>query len=157
MDLSPFHLRQYRAAMHAANQRYLNALSVVGDPAPAYQQVQELVGPKQAGPRRIGGFNPARREDVQLFRAVLQGDHLVKGFYNSDIRRLLYRVSGDEPVDSPTVRRQRAAVGRQLRKLHVRGLVAKIPNTRRWQVTARGHQLLGTCVQLYYHGLTTAA
>ncbi len=149
-------LYQYRAVMQRANQRYLNALSVVADPTPAYHHVGELIAPKQAGPRRIAGFNPARRADVQLFRAVLQGDHLVKGFYNRYIRNSLYPAGDDEAVDAKNLRRQRAAVGRQLRKLHVRGLIAKIPHTRRWQVTARGHQLLGACVQLYYYGLATA-
>ena len=38
-----------------------------------------------------------------------------------------------------------------------RRLVAKIPHTRRWQVTPLGHRALGVCVRLYYHGLATAA
>ncbi|HMB05572.1 MAG TPA: hypothetical protein VKP69_17780, partial [Isosphaeraceae bacterium] len=46
-------------------------------------------------------------------------------------------------------RRASAAVGRLLKRLHVRHLVAKIPRTRRWRVTERGRHLLGLAVQLY--------
>lgn len=146
-------LYQYRAAAHAANVRYLEALSVVQDPTPAYQQVTALVQPKQEGQRSFAGFNPARRDDVQFFRAVLRGEHELKGFRNADLRRILQLADRD-----PTERRRaRAATGRRLKRLHVRGLIAKIPHTRRWKVTPLGHRTLGACVQLYYHGLATAA
>lgn len=146
-------LYQYRAAAHAANTRYLEALSVVQDPTPAYQRVATLVQPKQQGQRSFAGFNPARREDVQFFRAVLRGEHELKGFRNADVRRLLHL----DDRDPANRRRARAAIGRRLKRLHVRGLIAKIPHTRRWKVTAQGHRTLGACVQLYYHGLATAA
>jgi len=48
------------------------------------------------------------------------------------------------------------AVTRLLKRLHVRGLLAKIPHTHRWRVTARGQQLLGTMIQLHDHGLPMA-
>lgn len=156
MNKGIVNLHRYRAVAQAANHRYLKALSVVADPAPAYHQVGELIRPRKVGPRHFAGFNPARREDVQLFRAILSGDHVVKGFHNTQIRKLLYPES-THTKDLRTVTRLRNSVGRQLKKLHVRGLLAKIPHTRRWQVTARGHQLLGTCVSLYYHGLANAA
>jgi hypothetical protein len=156
MNKGIINLHRYRAVAEAANHRYLNALSVVADPAPAYHQVGELVQPKKIGPRHYAGFNPVRRQDVQLFRAILSGDHAVKGFHNTEIRNRLYpeAVSTKDPRE---ITRLRNAVGRQLKRLHVRGLIAKIPHTRRWQVTHAGHKLLGTCLQLYYHGLTTAA
>jgi hypothetical protein len=39
-----------------------------------------LTEPQRHGTRRSTGFNPARREDLQLFAAVLDGDHIVQGF-----------------------------------------------------------------------------
>ena len=138
---------------HAANTRYLEALAVVNDPTPAYQQVAALVQPKQEGQRSFAGFNPACRDEVQFFRAVLRGEHELKGFRNADLRRIL-QLADRDPAER---RRARAATGRRLKRLHVRGLIAKIPHTRRWKVTLLGHRILGTCVQLYYHGLNTAA
>ena len=95
--------------------------------------------------RSYSGFNPARREDVRLFMAVLDGDHIARGFRNGDIREPLFGHS--KPLAQQ--RRDSAAVGRLLKRLHVRQLVAKIPRTRRWRVTQRGRHLLGMAVQLY--------
>jgi hypothetical protein len=146
-------LYQYHAVALSANVRYLEALSTVSDPAPAYHQVDKLARPQVVGERSYAGFNPARREDVALFRAILQGDHLLHGFRNGQIRQQLFTATED-----PRERRRQAnAVGRLLKRLHVRGLIAKVPRTRRWQVTTRGQEILGSCVRLYYHGLSTAA
>lgn len=146
-------LYQYHAAAHAANVRYLEALSVVNNPTTAYQHVAALVQSKQDGQRSFAGFNPARRDDVQFFRAVLRGEHELQGFRNAHLRRLL-QLDDRDPAQR---HRARAAIGRRLKRLHVRGLIAKIPHTRRWKVTPLGHRTLGACVQLYYHGLATAA
>jgi hypothetical protein len=45
-------------------------------------------------------------------------------------------------------RRQSAQVSRLLHRLHVYGLVAKIPRSRRWRVTAFGHRIMSTSVTL---------
>ena len=146
-------LYQYQAAALAANVRYLEALSVVADPSPAYQHVDTLARPQRVEERSYAGFNPARREDVTLFQAILQGEHLLRGFRNADVRRRLH----GETADRQQRRRQSAAVGRLLKRLHVRGLIAKIPHTRRWHVTLAGQQIMGACVQLYHHGLSNIA
>jgi hypothetical protein len=144
---------QYHAAAWAANVRYLEALSVVNDPAPAYSEVQKLVHTHRVGERSYAGFNPARKEDIRLFQSVLHGDHLLHGFRNRDIRSLLH----GQTSSLQQRHRQSAAVGRLLKRLHVRQLIKRVPRTRRWQITLKGQQLLGKAVRLYYHGLTTAA
>ena len=73
--------------------------------------------------------NPARREDVQLFKAILNGDHIARGFRNADIRALLFGTPRKSDVRNAE---PSAAVGRLLKRLHVRHLAAKIPRTRRW-------------------------
>src|SRR5215472_876447 len=70
----------------ASNRRYLDALAVVDDPAPAYHQVEELTEPVVVSGRVQAGFNPASPGDVRRFRAVLAGEHLVHGFRNAAIR-----------------------------------------------------------------------
>jgi hypothetical protein len=39
-----------------------------------------------------------------------------------------------------------------LKRLHVRGLILKVPHSRRWHVSRKGHQVLGAVVRLHYHG-----
>jgi hypothetical protein len=129
----------------ACNRRYLDALAVVDDPAPAYNDLRQLTEPKVLERRSYAGFNPARREDLQLFKVLLNGDHIARGFRNEDIREPLF----GRPASRRLQRRASAAVGRLLKRMHVRQIVAKIPRTRRWRITQRGRRLLGLAVQLY--------
>jgi hypothetical protein len=138
-------LGDYQQKALACNHRYLDALAVVDDPTPAFQQWRRLTEPQHVQGRSSAGFNPARRDDQRLFLAVLAGDGIPQGFRNADVRRTLFgaaRAKADE-------RRQSAAVGRRLKRLHDRQLLAKIPHTHRWRVTERGRQLLSTTVKLY--------
>jgi hypothetical protein len=153
MNKGVSNMADYQYHARAANERYLEALSVVHDPSPAYQQVSELTESKVHKGRSYRGFNPASRNDIRLFEAVMSGDHLIQGFKNADIRNLLWgkcRGQNDR-------RRQANAVTRLLKRLHVRGLIAKIPRSRRWRTTTRGQKLLSTIIQLHYHGLPLAA
>jgi hypothetical protein len=82
-------LDRYRELALAANRRYRDALAVVDDPAPAYRQVEDLTEPVVVSGRSHAGFNPASPADVRLFPAVLDGDHLLRGFRNAEIRAVL--------------------------------------------------------------------
>jgi hypothetical protein len=146
-------LYRYREVALVANERYLDALSVVDNPAPTYRRVEELTEPAVVSGRSHAGFNPAKEADVRLFGAVLDGNHVVRGFRNSDIREALY----GSTEDAGQRRRQSTAVGRMLKRLHVRGLIVKVPHSRRWHVSQKGHEVLGAVLQLYYHGIPTAA
>jgi hypothetical protein len=145
MTKSVASLVDYREQALACNRRYLDALSVVDDPTPAYPELRQLTEPKVVDGRSYAGFNPARHEDVKLFQAILDGDHIARGFRNADVRVPLFGT----PKKADEKRRASAAVGRLLKRLHTRHLVAKIPRTRRWRVTERGRRVLGMAVQLY--------
>jgi hypothetical protein len=75
----------------------------------------------------------------------MSGEYAVHGFANRDLRARLaataIRLSGDP-------RRQSAQLSRLLHRLHVYGLVAKIPRSRRWRVTDFGHRIMSTSVKL---------
>src|ERR1051325_1182880 len=153
MNKGVSNLYHYREVSRSSNCRYLNALAAVDNPTAAYRQVAKLVEPQVVAKRRHAGFNPARTEDVQLFQAILHGDHVARGFRNSDIRTRLHGAATD-PADR---RRKASAISRLLKRLHVRGLIAKIAHTYRWRATAAGQKLLGTIISLYQHGLPDAA
>ena len=152
MNKGVINLYRYREVSLAANERYLEALAVVEDVAPAYRQVEELIEPVVASGRSHAGFNPASGADVKLFSAVLDGNHLVRGFRNADIREALY-----ESIDEAGERRRRShAVGRMLKRLHVRGLIVKVPHSRRRLLSRKGHQVFGAVVRLYHYGIPAA-
>ncbi len=139
-------LYRYAEVSRAANHRYLNALAVVHDPAPAYRQIHALAQPVRHRDRPYRGFNPAAQQDVRLFAAVMHGEHLLRGFANRDIRRHLFSPTR-HPIEA---RRQSAQVSRLLKRLHVHGLIARIQHSRRWRVTQKGHALLTTILLLHH-------
>jgi hypothetical protein len=127
MNKGVINLDRYREVALAANRRYLAALAVVDDPAPAYRQVEELTEPVVVSGRSHAGFNPASAGDVKWFEAVLRGEDLLRGFRNADIHESVY--GSTEDAGEP--RRQSHAGGRMLKRLHVRGLIMKVPHSHR--------------------------
>jgi hypothetical protein len=127
-------------------------LAVVDDPTPADRQVEELTEPVVFSGRSHAGFNPASPTDVRLFPAVLDGDHVLRGFRNAKIPVALY----GSTEDAGEHRRQSHAVGRMLKRLHVRGLIVKEPHSHRWHVSGKGRQVLGAVVRLSHEGIPAA-
>jgi hypothetical protein len=126
----------------------LEALAVVDDPTPAMQQLDDMTTPKKtpAG-RGVRAFNPLSREDIQLFKAMMLGEHYIRGLCNADIRSSL--------ESSPHLRdfagnpkKQSAKVSRILSRFHAHKLIAKIPRSRRWRVTDRGKQIMAASLAL---------
>jgi hypothetical protein len=142
-------LHHYQSHALACNQRYLDALAAVEDPTPVYDDLKQLTERQHDQGRSYAGFNPAREDEARLFAAVLSGDHIAQGFRNKDIRTALYA----EHPRAPEHVRHSAAIGRLLKRLHVRGLITKVPRTRRWRVTDPGRRTLSNTLQTYrrYH------
>jgi len=126
-------------------------LAAVDAPTDAKLALERLTTAKQDATRRCcPGFNPLARHDVQLFAGLMVREHCLRGFTNREVREQLassthLRRCGRDP------RRQGAKVSRILHRVHAHGLIAKIPRTRRWRVTAYGRQVMGTSLYLRYH------
>lgn len=142
-------LHHYQSHALACNRRYLEALAVVEDPTPAADDLKQLTERYRDQGRSYAGCNPAREEEVRVFAAVMAGDHIAQGFRNKDIRTAIYA----EYPRAPERQRQSAAVGRILKRLHVRGLINKVSRTRRWRVTEQGRRILSDALRTYrrYH------
>ena len=150
-------LYRYAEVSRTSNQRYLNALAVVDDPAPAYRSLRRMAEPVRYRGRQVAGFNPAAESHVALFRAVLRGDHTIRGFRNGDVRKAL-GLSSRNPEHR---RRASAKVSRLLKRLHIHGQIAKIPRSRRWRVTKMGYAFMSFAIRLhdeqFAQGLAMAA
>ncbi len=145
-------LHHYQRQAAACNHRYLEALSAVEDPTPSAERLKVLTERCRRQGRSSAGFNPARAEEAKLFAAVLAGDHIARGFCNRDVRTALF--AGTRASGRP---RQSAAVGRLLKRLHVRGLVVKVPRSRRWRVTEAGRSTLNDVLKTYRRYTAQAA
>lgn len=139
-------LPRYAEVARSANHQYLTALSVTTDPAPAQQLLHLCTRRVEHNQRSYRGFNPAAQADLALFKALLQGGHHLHGFRNIAVRAVLYPAAPSDPL---TQRRLAARVHRALKRMHVRGLIARIPHSRRWRVTLNGHAFMGMAIKHY--------
>src|SRR2546425_471243 len=130
----------YRRAeiSRAANERYLTALAAASITTPLAEEATKLCQPIRRGDRRYRALNPFDAADAQLLAAVNRGEWALKGFRNREIRVLLF----GQPKDKKQKRSQAAKISRRLALLHAHGLIAKVPHTYRWQVTAKGRRIL---------------
>lgn len=143
-------LYRYAEVSHAANSRYLQALCAVDDPAQAQRHVQKLATAISRNGRSYRGFNPAAKKDVDLFAAVMRGEHAIMGFRNRDILRQLFTNIKDQNI----LPRLSAKISRLLKLLHVHRLIAKIPRSRRWRVTLKGQSIMAMVLKIHHQNYT---
>jgi len=138
-------LWRYAEVGQRANERYLDALSVVDDMGPSMKVLDQISSKVSHRGRRRRALAPLGRPDQALFAAVLRGEHTLNGFSNRDLAAQLI---GERPKDPVLRRRQSARVTRQLQLLRAHGLIAKIPRSRRYRVTARGQSLMTAAIAI---------
>lgn len=131
----------HRARVSAeANGRLLGNLASVADPAKLGDLLEPLGRPVvRDGRRRARALQPFAEGDGKLLRLVAQGDFLVRGFRNADLRDDFF---GPLPEGVDTLREHRrrsAAMTRRLALLKAHGLVAKIGRSHRYELTPQGH------------------
>lgn len=136
---------QYHQVARAANKRYLDALAVVDLPAATEKQLDRVCEPAVFHGRRRRALNPLRADEQQLFLAVLGGDNLLNGFRNRDLVERLYPRATKDACEQ---RRRTAHVSRLMQLLRAHGLVAKIPHSYRYRVSAKGQAIMSAAVQV---------
>jgi hypothetical protein len=138
---------RYHEVARAANDRYLNALAVVDRPQASVKVLDRVSKPARLGPRRRRGLNVLRLEEQKLFRAVLRGEHHVNGFRNRDVQAVWFPARARDVAER---RRRTAHVSRLLHLLRAHGLIAKIPRSHRYRVTAKGEALMNAAIYARY-------
>lgn len=128
----------------AANERYLEALGVVGAPAPTRHLLDPVSRRTMRSGRPFRGLRPISSDDARVFEALLSGEHLLQGFRNRDIRVALH---GD--LRNATERKRASArVTRLLSLLRAHKLIRKVSHTLWYRVTTAGHRIMSTALQL---------
>jgi hypothetical protein len=95
--------------------------------------------------RPYRALRPLAIREAELFRIVLRGEVQVQGFRNRDVRTLLSSKTTD---DRKARRRASGRVTRLLRLLRAHALMAKVPRTRYYRVTAKGLDVMPTALRL---------
>jgi hypothetical protein len=123
----------------AANQRLAESLATVAEPNTLGALLKPLGQPVLvAGQRRARALNPLTGADGTLLRVLGQGDYLVNGFRNRDVRVALHGAT----ADAAERRRQAAAVTRQLALLRAHGLIVKVTKTHRYHLSMSGRRIV---------------
>ena len=129
----------------AANERYLEALSVVGQPLPTREVLDPLSSRIVRRGRPYRALQPLAPQDAELFRVVMSGQFLIQGFRNKDLRAHLGLTGQTDPSAR---RRASARTTRWLRLLRAHRLIRKVSGTRYYRVTQKGHQAMTTALRL---------
>jgi hypothetical protein len=126
---------------HQANNRLAESLATVAGTKTLGELLKPLGQPViQDGQRKARALNPLAGADGELLRALAQGDYLLQGFRNRDLRVALYGET-DDPQER---RRQGAAITRKLALLKAHGLLVKIQKTHRYRLSASGCRIITT-------------
>lgn len=126
-------LKRRAEVSHAANRRYLTALSGTTGDLPLFLWADEVCKPIRKDGRRLRGLNPWSPQDAALLQAINRGEFKINGFRNRDLRPLLFKTT-----DSTQHKRQAAAVTRKLVLLRAHGLIKKLSGTHRYVLTEKG-------------------
>jgi hypothetical protein len=120
------------------NERYAAALATVEDKTPLGELTADLGRATTWKGRSVRALNPLAPADVELLEAISRGEFVLNGFRNRDLRTLMF-VDATE-VTPEEAKRQAAKVTRLLRLLRAHGVIAKVPKTHRYQVSAEGRR-----------------
>ena len=143
-------IRRRAEISRAANERYLEALSVVGEQSSACKLLDPVSKRIVRNGRQYRALRPISPEDSTIFRMISQGEFLLHHFRNKDLRLILFpRYEGNA-----LQRHQLSArISRTLRLLRAHGLIAKISRTHSYRITSNGHAIMaasneirGSCV-----------
>ena len=127
----------------AANARYLDALSVVGEITPSHHLLDPVTRRVTRDGRPFRPLRPISPDDAAVFRLVLQGQFSIQGIRNADLRRHLMPDADAAPL---TRRQASGRVSRLLRLLRAHRLLRKVSGTRYYRVTAKGHAVMTTAL-----------
>jgi hypothetical protein len=131
------------AVSQAANERYLQALAVVGEETPSHRILDAVSAPVCRHGLRYRALRPVAPEEAEVFEGILAGEYLLVGFINRQVR---VRVFPAPTSDHRERRRRSAYISRQLRLLRSHGLIQKLGKSRRYRVTPRGQTVMTTAL-----------
>lgn len=128
--------------MHAANERFLEALSVVAVPTPAKVILEPIAKRASLRGQSVRAINPVSKNDAALFSAIYKGGNLANGFRNRDVIKALCSTA------YPNVHIKPGQLTHRLRILRAHQLITKVPRTNLYRITQKGQHVLTATLTL---------
>lgn len=138
-------IRRRAELSRAANERYFEALGVVGDSSPTRTLTDPVSRRIIRDGRPYRALRPIDPEEARLFSLLLDGKFLLQGFRNRDLRERLMPHLGKNPQER---RRASSQISRLLRLLRAHALIRKVSTTSYYRVTPHGQHLMTTVLRL---------
>lgn len=128
-----------------ANERYLEALSVVGEVSPCHKLLDPISKRLCRKGRSFRPLHPTSPDDAKFFQVICRGEFLLHHFRNKDLRQKLFPHSDANRL----ARRQTSArISRLLQLLRAHRLIAKVPKSSCYRITAKGHKVMAMSLKL---------
>ena len=121
------------------NDRYAEALAALDTTTPLGTLAAEVCRRVTKDGQRYRALRPWSEEDQRLLEVLSDASFAVSGFRNRDLAARLYGPARD---DAAARGRTASKVSYRIRLLRAHGLIRKLPHQRRYQVTARGREIL---------------
>ena len=128
----------------AANERYLEALAVVGEPTPSHKLLDRVSQRVERQGRQFRALRPISPEDSKVFSAILRGEFLIQGLRNKDLRRCLYPNADHNPDQR---RKDSGRITRYLTLLQSHKLIYRVPQTNYYRITKHGNDVMTTATK----------
>ena len=120
----------------AANRRLIEIERMSHDCILSEDTFQAINRPRAAGRQRASGLRFADQRVHALLHAIILFRQLAQGFRAADLRQHLAALSGGDPASI-----SQGAITYQLRRLHLHGLIARVPKSFRYRVTDAGFRI----------------
>jgi len=136
-------MRRRAELSRAANERYLEALAVVGTPTPSHKLLDKVSARVIRGRQQFRALRPVSPEDSRLFEALLNGKFLIQGVRTKDLRELLWPA----PLDREQARKHASSITRRLTLLRSHNLIYRVPKTNYYRITKLGNEIMTTATK----------
>ena len=136
-------MRRRAKLSRAANERYLEALAVVGDPTPSHRLLDRVSNRIIRGRQKFRALRPISPEDSRLFKALLNGKFLIQGVRNKDLRQMLWPTESDREQ----ARKNASRITRSLTLLKSHNLIYRVPKTNYYRITKLGNDVMTTATK----------
>jgi hypothetical protein len=123
-----------REILLGCNQRYLAFLSSLDDPSAGVRDLQRLSQPRVGAEPSVKGLNFFNATDQALLQTLQRGEFNIHGWRRADLLARLNMAP--------------AAMSRQLKRLHLLGLIKKVTHTYRYYLTRLGRAAIAAACSL---------
>lgn len=130
-----YSLKPLVSIMLECNKRYLKFIAAFDLPITGKKKIEKIAQPVKLNGRSYKGFNFFDKQDADLLRLIADGNFVIKGFMNKDLKKLFPNKSTEQ-------------ISRIIKRLKVKRLIKKVRKSYRYYLTSLGNQVINTALKI---------